>query len=131
MNYLDLYQDSFFPFTLSYSHSPTPSLHINMYICVIVYMCIIYEKYEFPLTLLDSLRPKFQMLLFSRLNDLFFLGTLPILVLYLGNKNYSKDFPYITKCNHWNHEIFWKHRNWIIWEPDIFFSNTTLNSSFN
>lgn len=99
MNCLDLYQDSFSPFTLSYSHFPTP-LHISMYIYVLVYMCIIYEQYEFPLTLLDSLRLKFQMLLFNRLYDLFSLGTLPILVLYLGNKNYSKDFPYITKCNH-------------------------------
>ena len=75
VNYLALYQDSCFPFTLSHSFFPTSS-HINMYIHVIVYMYIIYEKYKFPLTLLDLLRPEFQMLLFPRLHCLVSLGNL-------------------------------------------------------
>ena len=40
------------------------------------------------------------MLLFTRLHCLVSLGSLSILVLYPGNKNYSRDFPYITRSNH-------------------------------
>lgn len=123
VNYLALNQDSCFPFTLSHSFCPTSS-HVNMYIHVIVYMYIIYGKYKFPLTLLDLLRPKFQMLLFPRLHCLLSLGNLSILVLYLRNKNYSGDFSYITKSNHENHEFIWNHRNWIL----LFFSTCHWSS---
>ena len=90
-----LFSPTLLPYLLTYKY----------YIHVIVYMYIIYEKYEFPWTVNRS---KFQML-----HCLVSLGSLSILVLYPGNKNYSRDFPYITRISHENHDFICSHINWI------------------
>lgn len=110
MNYLDLYQDSF---PLCSPPLPLPYILTHKYVhtCDCVHVYNLWKLWIS--TLLDSLIPKFQMLLFTILHYLVSLGSLSILVLYLGNKYYSNNFPYITKSNYGNNEFIWKHRNLI------------------